>query len=170
KLSSQNTAAELRKFLSGKLPDYMVPAAFVMLDELPLTPNGKIDRKALPAPDTSTFTQDRVYDPPTNELELTLSEIWSKVLRLDMVGINDDIFELGADSLLIFQIVTRAMQSGLVIKPRDIFENRTISRIASSIPLDIKAGNGSTTTIKRLPRRAIAFDALYSKERGANNN
>ena len=136
KLSTQNFAADLRKHLSGRLPDYMVPAAFVMLDELPLTPNGKVDRKALPAPDNSTFTQDRAYDPPTNEEELTLSEIWSKVLRLDKVGVNDDVFELGGDSLLIFQIVTRATQSGLKITPKHVFEHRTVAGIIRALSAD----------------------------------
>ncbi|MEP7075451.1 MAG: amino acid adenylation domain-containing protein [Acidobacteriota bacterium] len=136
KLSTQNFAADLRKHLSSKLPDYMVPAAFVIIDALPLTPNGKIDRKALPAPDNSTFTQNRVYDPPTNEEELMLSEIWSKVLRLDQVGVNDDVFELGGDSLLIFQIVTRATQSGLPITPKQVFEHRTVSRIVKALTAD----------------------------------
>ncbi|MEO8041987.1 MAG: amino acid adenylation domain-containing protein [Acidobacteriota bacterium] len=136
KLSTHNFAADLRKHLLSKLPDYMVPAAFVIIDELPLTPNGKIDRKALPAPDNSTFTQDRVYDPPTNEEELMLSEIWSAVLRLDKVGINDDVFELGGDSLLIFQIVTRATQSGLKITPKQVFEQRTVAGIVR----DLSAG------------------------------
>ncbi len=136
KLSSQNLTADLRKHLSTTLPDYMVPAAFVMMDNLPLTPNGKIDRKALPAPDASTLSQDRVYDPPTNDEELKLSEIWSKVLRLDKVGINDDVFELGGDSLLIFQIVTRATQSGFRITPKQVFEHRTVSGIVKAVTAD----------------------------------
>src|SRR5215471_4275280 len=104
----------------------MIPAAFVTVDALPLTPNGKIDRKALPAPDFSAFVQDRVYAPPTNDDEATLAQIWEKVLRLDRVGVNDDIFEIGGDSLLIFQIITRAVQAGLEIKPKQMFEHRTI--------------------------------------------
>lgn len=154
KLSTQNLAANLRKYLSGTLPDYMIPAAFVVLDDLPLTPNGKIDRKTLPAPDTSTFTQDRVYDPPTNDEELTLTEIWSKVLRLDKVGINDDIFELGGDSLLIFQIVTRATQSGLRITPKQVFENRTVAGIVKAL-----SANG-----KPLEKVAVPSIARVSRE------
>ncbi len=154
-LSTHNLAAELRNHLSELLPDYMVPAAFVMMDDLPLTPNGKIDRKSLPAPDTSTFTQDRDYDPPTNEKELTMAEIWSKVLRLDKVGINDDVFELGGDSLLIFQIVTRATQSGLHITPKQIFEYRTVAGIVNALtangkPLEKVEG----TPIARVSREA----------------
>ncbi len=168
KLSTQNLAADLRKYLSGTLPDYMVPAAFVMLDELPLTPNGKVDRKALPAPDTSTFTQDRIYDPPTNEEELTLTEIWSKILRLDKVGINDDVFELGGDSLLIFQIVTRATQSGMRITPKQIFEHRTVAGIVKALSADGKPKEVvSGPSIARVSREAnrVTRSAL-----GAVNN
>lgn len=155
KLSTQNLAADLRKHLSGILPDYMVPAAFVILDDLPLTPNGKVDRKSLPAPDTSTFTQDRVYDPPTNEEELTMTEIWSKVLRLDKVGINDDVFELGGDSLLIFQIVTRAAQSGLQITPKQIFEHRTVAGIVSALTANAKSRERvEGSSIARVSREA----------------
>ena len=129
-LSSQRITTDLRKHLNSRLPDYMVPAAFVVMDALPLTPNGKVDRKALPAPDANTFSMGRDYAPPTNELETALSEIWSKVLRLDRVGVNDDVFELGGDSLLIFQIVTRAMQTGLQMTAKQVFEHRTIAGIA----------------------------------------
>lgn len=146
KLSTQNLAADLRKYLAGRLPDYMVPAAFVMMDELPRTPNGKIDRKALPAPDATTFTQGRTYDPPTNDQEATLAEIWAKVLRLDKVGINDDVFELGGDSLLIFQIVTRATQSGFRIKPKQVFEHRTVAGIVKAL-----STNGKTTETVAAP-------------------
>ncbi len=150
KLSTQNLAADLRKHLSSTLPDYMVPAAFVMMEALPLTPNGKVDRKAMPAPDASTFSRDRAYDPPTNDEELKLSEIWSKVLRLDKVGIYDDVFELGGDSLLIFQIVTRATQSGLKITPKQVFEHRTVSGIVKAL-----IANGATlekVTAPSIPR------------------
>ncbi len=168
KLSTQNFAADLRKYLASKLPDYMVPAAFVVMDDLPLTPNGKVDRKALPAPDTSTFTQDRIYDPPTNEEELTLTEIWSKILRLDKVGINDDVFELGGDSLLIFQIVTRATQSGLRITPKQVFEHRTVAGIVKALSADGKPKEVvSGPSIARVSREAnrVTRSAL-----GAVNN
>ena len=145
----------LRKFLAAKLPDYMIPAAFVVLDELPLTPNGKVDRKALPAPDAATFSQDRTYDPPTNDQEVTLAAIWSKVLRLDRVGINDDIFELGGDSLLIFQIVTRALQAGLGVKPKQIFEHRTISAVVKA--LKAEGSNGQAWAPAIVPASRDAF-------------
>ena len=141
----------------------MVPTAFVMLDEMPLTPNGKVDRKSLPAPDAATFTQDRVFVPPTNENEAALSDIWAKVLRLDRVGISDDIFDLGGDSLLIFQIVTRASQSGIALKPKQIFEHRTISRIAGLIQSDGQESNLLAKTITRLPRTDISKEKRRSR-------
>ncbi len=153
KLSTQNLASDLRKHLSGRLPEYMVPAAFVVMDEFPLTPNGKIDRNALPAPDTSAISQGRTYDPPTTEDELALTEIWSKVLRLDRVGINDDVFELGGDSLLIFQIVTRATQSGIRITPKHVFEHRTVAGIINALSADGKPlEKAEATSISRVSR------------------
>ena len=155
KLSTQNLGADLRKYLAAKLPDYMVPAAFVMMDELPLTLNGKVDRKALPAPDASTFTQDRVYAPPTNEQEAALAEIWAKVLRLDKVGINDDVFELGGDSLLIFQIATKASLVGIKLSPKQIFQHRTIRGITQAL-LGNTDVEQSLPTIRRLAREAVS--------------
>jgi amino acid adenylation domain-containing protein len=155
KLAKVNSS-ELRKYLAGRLPEYMVPAVFVTMEELPLTPNGKVDRKALPAPDASILTQDRVYDPPTNEQEAAMAEIWSKVLRLEKVGINDDVFELGGDSLLIFQIVTRSIQSGFSIKPKDIFEHRTISRISNALAASGGRAEGvQIPQIKRVSRGTL---------------
>jgi amino acid adenylation domain-containing protein len=155
KLSTQSLAPELRKYLAEKLPDYMVPAAFVIMDSLPLTPNGKVDRKALPAPDASTFTQDRVYDPPTSKQEAALSEIWSKVLRLDRVGINDDIFELGGDSLLIFQVVTRADQQGIKMSPRQVFQHRTIAGLAQALEEESMFAQKALPAIRPMAREAV---------------
>jgi len=156
KLSTQNLVPDLRKYLSGKLPDYMIPAAFVTMNTLPLTPNGKVDRKALPAPDASTFTQGRGYTAPTNEQEAALAEIWAKVLRLDKVGINDDVFELGGDSLLIFQIVTRATQSGFRITPKQIFEHRTIAQIVNALSASgSRVEKPQSTGIARASREAF---------------
>jgi len=156
KPARQDLLAALRKHLGGKLPDYMIPAAFVMMDSLPLTPSGKVDRKALPAPEASTFTEDRDYVSPTNDDESVLTSIWAKVLKIDKVGINDDVFELGADSLLIFQIVTRAAQMGLRMTPRQVFENRTVAGIVKAMSADRKRpGNISGPAIARASREAF---------------
>ena len=98
------TITELRDFLESKLPNYIVPTAFVMLEALPLTPNGKVDRKVLPAPDTARPELEAVYQPPQTEIEQTIAKIWLEVLHVDNVGIHDNFFELGGHSLLLLQV------------------------------------------------------------------
>ena len=101
----------LKSYLQGVLPDYMVPAAYVMLDAFPLGPNGKVDRKALPEPETS-LGQETIVAPNT-DTEALLTRIWAEVLRVDRVGIHDDFFDIGGDSLLTFQVIAKANQAGL---------------------------------------------------------
>src|SRR6202008_159912 len=100
-------------FLKQTLPDYMVPAAFVMLESLPLTPNGKLDRAALPAPDKTAQMARRSFQTPRTPVEETLTKIWSEVLRVDQVSVFDNFFELGGDSIVSIQVVSRARQAGL---------------------------------------------------------
>jgi aryl carrier-like protein len=107
----------------------MVPSAFVALEALPLTPNGKIDRRALPAPDWSGQTRSSQYVAPRNPEEQTMAQIWKEVLRLEQVGMNDNLFELGADSLHVFQIAARANKAGIPVTPRQILQFRSISSI-----------------------------------------
>jgi amino acid adenylation domain-containing protein/non-ribosomal peptide synthase protein (TIGR01720 family) len=101
------SARELRKFLQQQLPQYMVPSYFVLLDVLPLTPNGKVDRRALPAPEKARLELKNSFVAPRTSTETTLAEIWTKVLRLDQVGIHDEFLELGGHSLLAMQIISR---------------------------------------------------------------
>lgn len=125
-------SASLRTHLAGRLPEYMIPASFTVLEALPLTPNGKIDRKALPAPaESGSSHADRQIVAPRNETETKLLEIWKQVLGKDDIGVLDDIFELGGDSILIFQITTRASRAGLAITPAQVFRLRTIAAIAA---------------------------------------
>ncbi|MHC0068971.1 non-ribosomal peptide synthetase, partial [Nostoc sp. UIC 10890] len=93
------TISELRQFLKAKLPDYMLPSAFVMLELMPLTPSGKVDRRVLPAPDLHSSNSDK-YVAPRNQVELELTQIWSRVLKVDKVGVKDNFFDLGGHSLL----------------------------------------------------------------------
>jgi amino acid adenylation domain-containing protein len=127
------TVATVREVLTGKLPNYMLPSAVVRLDAMPLTPNGKIDRKALPAPDTGRATRQKEYVAPRTEQEKMLSAIWAEVLHLERVGIQDNLFELGADSLHIFQIVARAGKVGMKIPPALILKHRTIAAVLAQI-------------------------------------
>src|SRR4029077_10649835 len=100
-------APALRSYLQAKLPEYMVPSAFVMLERLPLTPNGKVDRRALPAPDAARPALGEQYVVPRTAVERQLAEIWGSVLGLDGVGLHDNFFELGGHSLLATQVVSR---------------------------------------------------------------
>ena len=100
---------------------------------MPLTPNGKIDRKALPAPDTGRSAREREFVAPRNDRERVMSSIWAEVLHLDRVGIEDNLFELGADSLHIFQIVARAGKVGMRIPPALILKHRTISAVLAQL-------------------------------------
>jgi acyl-coenzyme A synthetase/AMP-(fatty) acid ligase/acyl carrier protein len=126
-------AGQLRTFLLTTLPDYMVPAGFITIAAIPLTPNGKVDRKALPAPDWANQSRATPYVEPRNATEKQMADIWAEVLRLEKVGINDNLFELGADSLHVFQIVARANKAGLDVKPRQILQFRTISGILAEL-------------------------------------
>jgi amino acid adenylation domain-containing protein/non-ribosomal peptide synthase protein (TIGR01720 family) len=125
-------SGELRAFLKDKLPDYMVPSAFVVLDVLPLTPNGKLDRKALPAPDRSSARQGQVYVAPCTPTEAALAAIWGQVLGLAQVGVHDNFFELGGDSILSIQVVARANEAGLRLAPSDMFRYQNIAELAGA--------------------------------------
>ena len=120
---------ELRARLKARLPEYMVPAAFVSLSALPLTAHGKVDRKALPEPEFARARRDAVVEPRT-EAEKTLAGIWRAVLGVDRVGIDDNFFELGGDSILSIQVITRAREAGLAITPKQLFQNPTIAALA----------------------------------------
>ena len=124
------TNSDFRKFILEKLPEYMIPNTFVFLTTLPLTSNGKIDRKNLPAPDTSTQKLAANYVPPQTENEKILAEIWGGVLRVKQVGINDNFFELGGDSILSIQIIAKAKAAGLQLIPKQLFEHQTIAKLA----------------------------------------
>ncbi|HEU5374956.1 MAG TPA: amino acid adenylation domain-containing protein, partial [Ktedonobacteraceae bacterium] len=121
---------ELRQFLSTHLPDYMIPAHFIILPALPLSPNGKLDRQALPPPTADDQKADVVYIAPRTPVEQTLARIWAGVLGLERVGIHDNFFDAGGDSILSLQIVARARQEKLYLTPRHIFEYQTIAQLA----------------------------------------
>ena len=125
------TVQELREYLKAKLPDYMVPAAFVFLERLPVSPNGKVDRRALPVPDQSRPELEESFVPPRTPTEETLSGIWRDVLRIERVGIHDNFFELGGDSILSIQIVSRANQAGIRLTPKQLFQHPTVAELAA---------------------------------------
>ncbi|MEQ1527955.1 MAG: amino acid adenylation domain-containing protein, partial [Methylococcales bacterium] len=119
----------LKARLKETLPDYMVPSAFVMLDSMPLSANGKLDRKRLPQPDMSGMSA-KHYQEPQTPVEKILADIWMELLAVKRVGRHDNFFELGGDSILSIQAVSRARQAGVVITPKQLFQNQTISTLA----------------------------------------
>ncbi|HVR95060.1 MAG TPA: amino acid adenylation domain-containing protein, partial [Thermoanaerobaculia bacterium] len=141
-VTGEATAGELRGLLRERLPDSMVPSAFVTLPALPLTPNGKVDRKALAAgaaPELASARESYVA-PRTREEEL-LAAVWAQVLRLPRVGVDDNFFELGGDSILSVQIVARSRQAGLRFTVRQIFEHQTVAALARHVTLAEPAGD-----------------------------
>ncbi|MHC8345115.1 non-ribosomal peptide synthase/polyketide synthase [Pseudomonas sp. RT6P73] len=118
----------LKAALREHLPEYMVPAHLLFLDALPLTPNGKLDRKTLPKPDAALVQQ--TYLAPGNEIEQQLCEIWQGVLGVERVGVTDNFFALGGDSIISIQVVSRARQAGLRLTPKDLFQFQTIQGLA----------------------------------------
>jgi aryl carrier-like protein len=136
------TISAVREFLTGKLPNYMLPSAVVRMETMPRTANGKVDRKALPAPEVSRTGHEKEFVAPRTETGKTLSAIWAEVLRLERVGIRDDLFELGADSLHIFQIAARANKAGITIAPAQFLKHRTIAGVLTQL----QSGIASETT------------------------
>jgi amino acid adenylation domain-containing protein/non-ribosomal peptide synthase protein (TIGR01720 family) len=123
----------LREHLKRKVPEYMVPAAFVFLDMFPLTTNGKIDRKALPAPEHHRPELADRYVAPRSPVEERLTEIWSRVLRVERIGVHDNFFELGGDSILSIQSVAAARRAGLMLTAKEMFTYQTIAELAAVI-------------------------------------
>jgi amino acid adenylation domain-containing protein len=127
------TTSELRRFLLEKLPDYMVPAAFVLLDAMPLTPNGKVDRRSLPIPGKVRPELEKAFVAPRTPIEQALAEIWAEVLDIEQVGIHDNFFELGGDSIRSIQVLARATAKGLSFSLAQIFQHQTIESLAQEI-------------------------------------
>jgi amino acid adenylation domain-containing protein/non-ribosomal peptide synthase protein (TIGR01720 family) len=131
---SGTTLAQLRSYLKSKLPDYMVPSAYVMLSALPLTPNGKVDRKSLPVPSWSSRELETEFIPARTPLEEILVQIWSQVLGVKTIGVQDNFFDLGGHSLLATQVVSRMREALQVEVPlRLIFEYPEISGLGEQV-------------------------------------
>jgi amino acid adenylation domain-containing protein/non-ribosomal peptide synthase protein (TIGR01720 family) len=119
----------VRRYLQDKLPAYMTPSVFVLLDKLPRTPTGKVDLRALPEPE-QVRPRGR-YLAPRTPVEQTLAEIWAAVLGLEQVGVEDNFFNLGGDSIISIQIASRARRAGLNILPKQLFQAQTIAELAA---------------------------------------
>jgi amino acid adenylation domain-containing protein len=146
------SVADLRLHLKNNVPEYMVPASFVFLDQLPLTANGKLDRKALPLPEHTRITQPD-YVAPRNVVEEILADIWGEVLKMDQVGVADDFFELGGHSLLATQVISRAREAlGVNVELRQLFESPTIAELAADIESNIKGEQARMPQFERVSR------------------
>lgn len=131
---------ELREFLKDTLPYYMVPAAFIFLEALPLQPNGKVDRKALPAPDTSRPELEAAYVAPRTPIEERLVAIWSEVLEIDRIGIHDNYFDLGGASIQSLEIIAKANEAGIPLALEMLFEYQSIAELAAALSVRQEAG------------------------------
>ncbi|WP_431236965.1 amino acid adenylation domain-containing protein [Mycolicibacterium aichiense] len=125
-------ATALRTALSERLPAYMVPTAIVVMDALPLTVNGKLDTRALPAPE---YQDAESYRAPADAVEEILAAIYAQVLGLERVGVDESFFELGGDSILSMQVVARARAAGVLCRPRDLFVEQTVARLARVVKI-----------------------------------
>jgi non-ribosomal peptide synthetase component E (peptide arylation enzyme) len=124
----------LRQFLQEKLPDYMIPSVFVILDEFPRTTTGKVDRRSLPAPDRFRPELDSQYTPARNSTEKLLVAIWAKVLGLDCVGIHDNFIDLGGHSLAATRVISRVINTLKIDLPvKSLFESPTVADMAMVI-------------------------------------
>ncbi|MFD3744430.1 amino acid adenylation domain-containing protein [Nocardia sp. NPDC058633] len=148
--------AELTALAAQVLPDYMVPAAIVVLDEIPLTPVGKLDRRALPDPAAVRGE----YRPPRTAAEKTIARVIAEVLGHDRVGLDDDFFALGGDSITAIQVVSRATAAGVVLRPRDLFDARTVAALAGRAEVTVESGALEAA----LPLTATAAQLIEARE------
>ncbi|WP_406278240.1 amino acid adenylation domain-containing protein [Embleya sp. NBC_00896] len=141
------TTGELRTHLRQHLPDYMIPAVFVTLDQLPLTPNGKVDHKALPAPDGHRPDLDATYTAPRTPVEQAIAAIWSDVLGIDTIGIHDNFFELGGQSINAVRVASRISGAGWTVSLQQIMRHTTVADLAAAI---VAPRTGSSGLVVRL--------------------
>ncbi|MFI5587249.1 amino acid adenylation domain-containing protein [Amycolatopsis sp. NPDC051758] len=141
---------ELRRFLADTLPEYMIPAVFVTMDALPLSNGGKVDRARLPAPASGRAGRHDSHAEARTATERALARVWADVLGLDRIGVHDDFFRLGGDSILAIQIVARARQAGLPLTPRLAVRHRTVAEMAAAVdaakPLPAKVPDPQVST------------------------
>jgi amino acid adenylation domain-containing protein/non-ribosomal peptide synthase protein (TIGR01720 family) len=138
----------LHDFLNRRLPAYMIPSHFVLLEKIPLTPNGKIDRKGLPAPGEASIGTTGEYVPPYTVIEKKLVEVWQAVLGRSNIGINENFFMIGGDSIKSIQVASQMNQAGYLVEIKDIFRHPTISGLASTVKKPDRLPDQSTITGK----------------------
>src|SRR5436305_2438349 len=150
----------MRRSLLSRLPEFMVPAAFVTLEALPLSPNGKLDRRALPAPEPGA--ESAGFVPPEGPVESALAEIWAGVLGVENVGARDNFFALGGDSILTLRVVTRARERGLAFTLQDLFQHQTVHALARAVE---RGAGAVANTEPALPSGPFALLSAADREK-----
>jgi aryl carrier-like protein len=157
--------SDLRTYLQARLPSYMIPSTFVVLEALPLTSNGKVDRRALPPPDAERSQAEKTVLAPRTAVEKALAAIWATLLRIKHVGIRDNFFELGGDSILSLQIIARAKQRGLHFTLKQLFQYQTIEQLSQVVQteMSVKAPQGLVLgSVPLIPIQHWFFDQHFS--------
>ncbi|MGH9061692.1 MAG: condensation domain-containing protein, partial [Acidimicrobiales bacterium] len=158
-------SAGLRMYVASRLPDYMVPSAFVRLDGLPLTANGKLDRRALPTPDY-TAAATKGYVAPRTNTEQILADIWADVLGASRVGVEDNFFELGGDSILSIQVMSRLRVAfGVEVSPRSLFTNPTVAGLAGVLPVGAVADYSGAVSVIPVVSREGELPLSFAQQR-----
>jgi amino acid adenylation domain-containing protein len=157
--------AELRNYLREKLPEYMIPSTFMVLDQMPLTANGKINRNALPVPDQSRPELEETYVAPRNDTEEKVASIWSEVLGIEKIGVHDNFFSLGGHSLLATQVISRVREALQLETPlRTLFESPTVSLFVEAINRTPQKEEASPITkIEPTQRGDQNFESLLAR-------
>ena len=172
---SSLAASEVRAFLELTLPDFMIPVAFVVLDEFPRTPSGKVDRKRLPAPDTQSFGVKAEFVAPRNAIEGQIAKIWADLLGLEDVGVHQDFFELGGHSLLAMRLVSRVRTLlGADVNVREFFDHPTVEGLARRLQSMLGNPEADSDSVRRTSspapqiRRNPRVPASRSSNKGSN--
>ncbi|MEU6621416.1 amino acid adenylation domain-containing protein [Streptomyces litmocidini] len=153
---SEQDPAELTSYLASRLPEYMVPAALVRLDRIPLTPHGKVDRRALPEP--ATAAAGRASVEPRTPDERTMAAIWAEVLGVERVGVTDDFFDLGGDSILSIQVVFKSRRAGLQVSSSDLFRHPTVERLVAAAGRDRRVAATQRAEAGEVPLTPIQYE------------
>jgi len=160
--SRKCSSEELRNWVAASLPEYMIPSVFVFVPALPHNPNGKVDRKALVRLDALSLPEQTLFIAPRTPAEAKLASVWAEVLHLDRVSVHESLFDLGADSIHLFQIVARAALVGIPLAPQQILRLRTVAALAAEFTNKMPENGGpkhKLQTIARVPREQYQLDA-----------